>query len=190
MRFASALAIAASRLSGCGASVGCSPGSSLVVQKSGCDGFMMSTRSASSADLNLTFGHDHLLLGRRDLGFGLDDVDRCDRPELDLLLVVPERRLRQLERLLRNLQLADGVHQVEVGVANDARGLRQRLTQLNVGDLLPLLAERDILPGAVEREIAQQAAACRTRPAPESSCGLNGLVGLLDVAREASIPKE
>ena len=119
MRFASAFVIAASRSSGWGASVGCSPGSSLVVQKSGCDGFMMSTRSASSADLNLAFGHDHLFLGPRDFGLGLDDVDRRNRAELHLLLVVPERRLRQLERLLRNLQLADGVDQVEVGVAND-----------------------------------------------------------------------
>ncbi len=105
---------------------------------------------------DLTFSDDHLFFGSRDFGLGLDDVDRRDRAEIDFLLVVPERGLGQLVRLLRDLELPDGIHQVEVRVPHPARHLRHRLPQLQVCNLLVLQADGEVLPERVELEVAQQ----------------------------------
>ena len=106
--------------------------------------------------LNLALGDDHLFFGSCDFGLSLHDVDRRDRAELHFLLVVPQRSLRQLIRLLRNLQRADRVDQVEIGVADDSRGLGQALPKLHVGDFQILLALKQVLPLRINLEVAKQ----------------------------------
>ena len=108
-------------------------------------------------------------------------------PRSTFFSVVPERGLRQLERLLRHLQLTDRVDQVEVGVANGARGLGQRLPELQVGDFLVLETDGHVLPGAVEGEVSQQwlrVGGGQRRV----DLRIEDAVGLLVVAREASMP--
>ena len=107
VRLASALRIAASTSTGCGASVGCSAGSSFVVQKSGCDGFMTSMRRLSSA-VWICPGDDDLLLGARDFRFRLRrcrSAPSCRASTVFSLFL--SDGLRELERLLRHLELAD-----------------------------------------------------------------------------------
>ncbi len=134
---------------------------------------------------NLSFGDDDRFLVGRDLGLSLDDVDRGHGADLDPPLVVLQRRPRQLERLLRHLQAGDRVDQIEVGVAHGARGLGQRLPQLDVGDLL-----QDLVSSSVCRVLSMlklRSSGCvNAAERPESSCGLKRLDASLVVSFEAS----
>ena len=135
------MAIAASTSMGCGVSVGLSAGSSFVDQKSGWFGIHDEHAQVVFRGLDLAFGDDHLLFLARDFGLGLNQLDRRHRADFDAPLVVPQRGAREFERLLRDVERADRVHQHQIRTAHVSRRLRQRLPQLDVGDLLPLLAE-------------------------------------------------
>ena len=71
-------------------------------------------------------------------------------------LIVPERLVGEVERLLRDLQLTDRAKQIEVGAAHVARRLRQPLLQLKIHDLLLFLAGEQLLPKVIDRKVAQE----------------------------------
>ena len=87
-RFASAFLTAPSTSIGCAATVGSSVGSSFAVQKSACLGLRISVRRRSSAALIDPSETMHRFLTPRHFRLGFDDVDRRQRPDLDLPLVV------------------------------------------------------------------------------------------------------
>ena len=118
MRLASAFLIAASTLIGWGASVGLLARLQLRRPEVRLRGVHDEDAEAVLRGLDLALGNDDLLLGPATSASACTMSIGAIVPSSDLLLVVPERRRAQLERLLRDLQLADRVDQVEVGVAN------------------------------------------------------------------------
>ena len=134
-----------------------SVGSIRAVQKSGPElGLKTSARKRVLGAVDGGLGENHRFLAGRHFGLGLDDVERRHGADLDARAVVLERLLRQLERLALHVEVADGVHQVVVRVANVADGAVDRLLQLHVGDFLVLLADEQLLARAVDLEVAQQ----------------------------------
>ena len=102
------------------------------------------------------FRENHALLALRDFGFGLDDVERRHRADLDARAVVAERPLRELAATALHREVVDGVDQIPVGVLHVARRDGNRLLQLHVRDLAILPADQHLLPRRVDLEVAQQ----------------------------------
>ena len=106
--------------------------------------------------LDLGFADDDRFFVARDFRLRFDDVDRRDRADLDPPLVVLERLLREIERLLRHLELPDRPDEIVIRVSHGARRLRDLLLQLQVDDLLLLLADQQLLPRRSMVKFAQQ----------------------------------
>src|SRR3954451_12383759 len=106
--------------------------------------------------LDVGVGDDDALVVARDLGLRLDDVDWRHGADLDALLVVLERLLRQRQRLLLRLQVVDRVDQIPVRVLHVTHRAGDHAAQLDVGEVAHLLAVLHLLPNLVEREVAQQ----------------------------------
>jgi hypothetical protein len=147
---------------------------------------MTSARSCP-ARLDLRLRDDHRFFVARDFRFGLDDVDLRHGADFDARLVVLERRARDVERLLRDVEtrIAPTAGSTRAHVA---RGLDDALLQLDVGLRGLVLAGQQLLPERVDLEVPQQRlviAAFR----PEPSCGLkNGLIAFGRVARPVNGP--
>ena len=100
--------------------------------------------------------HDDGLFAARDFRFGLDDVDRRQRADLDARLRVAQRLLREVERLLRDDQRVQREHVVPVGVLHGRVVSATALLQADVGDLAVLARWQDLLAHGVELEVPQQ----------------------------------
>ena len=64
--------------------------------------------------------------------------------------------LRELQRLPLHGEVVDGEDEIPIGVLDVARGDRDRLLQLHVGDLAVLPADEHLLARRVDLEVAQQ----------------------------------
>ena len=155
-RLSSALRTAASTSIACAMNGAASVGSNVVVQKSGVAGIEDQRAQVVLRALDGGLGDDDALFVARDFGLRLHDVDRRHRADLDALLVVLQRLLRQRQRFLLRLQVVDGVRQIPVRVLHVPRRLDDHRVQLNVGEIARLLADRDLLADRVDREVAEQ----------------------------------
>ena len=106
--------------------------------------------------LDRRVGDDDTLFVARDLGLRLHDVDRRHRADLDALLVVLQRLLRERQRLLLRLQVADRVRQIPVRVLDAAQRAGDDALQLDVRQLARLLAVLHLLSDLIDREVAGQ----------------------------------
>ena len=114
---------------------GRSTGSSCAFQFASCVPLTMSRFSASSAVLRVCTRHGEVLLGRRRLRLGLDDVDRRHRADLDARLVVLDELIGQRHRLLRHVDRLDGEHVVPIRAADVRQRVSDRRAKLNVRDV-------------------------------------------------------
>jgi hypothetical protein len=96
------------------------------------------------------------LTARGGLGLGLHDVERRHRAHLDARLVVLHEFVGEVERSLGDVHRLHREHQLPVRVAHvgDRRG--QGALQLNVRDLAVDGGDLQLLPRAVDPEVAQQ----------------------------------
>ena len=156
VRTSSASSTAARRSTAIGVKVAASVGISRAFHSSTKCSPKISARSASSERCDLRLGDDHRFLALGHFGFGLDDVDRRHRADLDAGAVLLERALRQVERQPLHFEAADGEDQVPVGVLHEPGGRGHRLAHQHVGDLAVLGRDLQLLAGDVDAEVAQQ----------------------------------
>ncbi len=140
-----------------------------------------------------------------DLRRGRDDVNRRQRPYLDLALVVSELRHRQIECVALNLLVAHGEGEVPVGVLHGVDDLYHLLAELRVRDVEPSTRNPDLMPVGIVPEVPQQRlreARRETRVIRGGQVGsircdarvievnLEEAAGLLDILRESEVVGE
>ena len=87
---------------------------------------------------DLAFRDNDGLLTSRDLGFGLDDVDRWGGADLNARACVAQRLVGEIQRLPLHAERGDRVREVPERVAHGPRRHRDGLAQTHVGDLAVL----------------------------------------------------
>ena len=93
---------------------------------------------------NPRLGDGQILLGAGQLGLGAHDLDRRQRPDLHLLLVVAEQLVIQIHRLLFHPGVFIEAHQVPVQVDDRSHDIDHLLLEREVGNLAAVLGDLNV----------------------------------------------
>ena len=117
---------------------------------------MISRRSAILGILGRGAGADQVLAPLRDLGFGLDEIERRNLSGIDANLVLPRELLRELERSLLNGDVRQRRLERPVRLLDRGHRLNDGLAEAKLGALLVSLRDDVLLPRGVDLAIPEQ----------------------------------